>query len=114
ALLAEKLGPDHPHANLRPAAMAHAKLAQGRPAEALDWVNIALARNGNYSPSHWLRIAALVHLGRLDEARQAVAIFPAKEPRANLEGISRGQHARDPHRIAVVIDGLRKAGLPER
>ncbi len=93
--------------------MAHIRMAEGRYEEALEWATRSQAVNSGYDANHWMLIAANAHLGRMDEARKHIAALEAISPGANLARIRRGQHSIDPHRIDVLIDGMRLAGLPE-
>ena len=79
--------------------------------EAATWARRALAENPNFNPNHWLLIAAYAHLGRLDEAKRALAKFQALVPTISIARI--GRHCRDSTRDDVVLDGLRLAGMPE-
>ncbi|WP_244541326.1 hypothetical protein [Rhizobium tibeticum] len=56
-------------------------------------------------------IAANAYLGRMDEARKHLAALETISPGVNLARIRRGQHAIDPHRIEVLIEGMRMAGM---
>ena len=58
-------------------------------------------------------IAANAHLGRMEEARRYLAALQALSPGVSLARIRRGQHSKDPHRIDVLIEGMRMAGMPE-
>ncbi len=93
--------------------MAHIRMAEGRYDEALDWAKRSQAINPHYDATHWMLIAANAHLGRLDEAHGHIAGLLAISPNASLTRIRQGQHPRDPHRIEVLIDGMRLAGLAE-
>jgi adenylate cyclase len=93
--------------------MAHIRMAEGRYEAALDWAMRSLAINPHYDPTHWMLIAANAYLGRQEEARRHVAGYLAIAPHASLSRIKQGQHPRDPHRIDVLIDGMRLAGLQE-
>jgi adenylate cyclase len=93
--------------------MAHVRMAEGRYEEALDWATRSQAVNAGYDANHWMLIAANAYLGRMDEARKHIASLEAISPGVSLARIRRGQHPIDPHRIDVLIDGMRLAGLPE-
>ncbi len=93
--------------------MAHIRMAEGRYAAALDWAVQSLAINPHYDPTHWMLIAANAHLGQLEEARRHVTGLLAITPKASLTRIRQGQQPRDPHRLDVLIDGMRLAGLVE-
>ncbi|MEX0859707.1 MAG: transcriptional regulator, partial [Cucumibacter sp.] len=69
--------------------------------------------NPNYAPTYWMLIAANAQLGRMDEARRWLAKFRALAPGATVASIKAMQPAKDPSRMAAILEGLRLAGLPE-
>ena len=93
--------------------MAHIRMAEGRYEEALDWATRSLAMNSGYDPTYWMLIAANAYLGRMTEARKHLGSLQQISPGVSLELIRRGQHAIDPHRIEVLIEGMRLAGMCE-
>jgi adenylate cyclase len=56
---------------------------------------------------------ANAYLGQMDEAREAARKLKEISPHVSLARIKRGQHSRYPHRIDVLIQGMRLAGVPE-
>ncbi len=93
--------------------MAHIRIAQGQYEDALDWAMRSQAINASYDATHWMLIAANAYLGRMHEAQKYLAALEKISPGINLSRIRRGQNSLDPHRIDVLIEGLRQAGLPE-
>ncbi|MGZ2505419.1 tetratricopeptide (TPR) repeat protein, partial [Rhizobium beringeri] len=91
--------------------MAHIRMAEGRYEEALDWAMRSQAVNSGYDANHWMLIAANAYLGHMGEARKHLAALESISPGVNLARIRRGQHAIDPHRIEVLIEGMRMAGM---
>jgi hypothetical protein len=85
----------------------------GNYAEALAWAIRSLAVNANYSPTHWILIAANAQLGRLQEARRLLSEFRKIVPDASISRIWAGQPQRDASRTAAILDGLKLAGLDE-
>ncbi len=94
---------------------AIALLFAGRYDEALRWSErAAVIPNRQYwTTAH--RVAALGHLGRSDEAEEAVAELLEECPQFSIA------YARDklfflerPEQLDRYVDGLRKAGVPER
>jgi TolB-like protein len=100
-------------AHFAPCLMAHVAIIRGRYAEALDFARRAFARNANFDPTLWMLAAANAHLGRMEEARHYLAKLRELTPGVTIARIRAGQPAKDPGRIAAVLDGLRLAGLPE-
>jgi len=93
--------------------IAHFRMAQGRYEEALEIANRSLGINGTYDATYWMLIAANAYLGRMEDARRHRAALQAITPGINLARIRRGQIFRYPHRIDVLIEGMRMAGMPE-
>jgi tetratricopeptide (TPR) repeat protein len=92
--------------------VALAELMLGEFEPALGWAGKSLAANPDWLGAHWAATSALGHLGREAEARAAVARLLARAPGMRIAHLQR-LAARSPTRFAVIIDGLRKAGLPE-
>jgi len=57
-------------------------------------------------------ISALAHSGPLEEARDAVRSLLKVQPNANV-ALVRTIAWQRPWMVALVVDGLRRAGLPE-
>ena len=93
--------------------IANVHLCLGHYQDALDWAGRSLAENPRFDPTHWILIAANAHLGRLDEAKRALAVLLATVPGTTVARVARGQHTKDPHRTEVLIEGLRLAEMPE-
>lgn len=94
-------------------AIAHAQMALGNYEEALKEAERTLAVNPNYPAIYWMLISANAQLGRMDEARRWLEKFRALAPGATISGIRDGQPAKDPTRMATILEGLRLAGLDE-
>jgi tetratricopeptide (TPR) repeat protein len=87
--------------------------------QAVAWCRRAIEANRNYPAGYFQLAAALARLGRLDEARSAakagLALNPAyaiSRPRAD-----RTARSDDPTYLAQlepILEGLRKAGVPEQ
>ena len=74
----------------------------------------SLNRNNPYT--NFLLAAALAHLGRLDEAQDAVQAGLALNPEFTMRRYRAGAASDNPTFLAQrerVVDGLRKAGVPE-
>jgi tetratricopeptide (TPR) repeat protein len=90
----------------------------GRNEEAVDWLRRSVEANRNNPASHLFLAAALASLGRLEEAHAAVEATLTVNPQATIAGFRTnfGSFSDNPVYLAGserVIDGLRKAGLPE-
>jgi TolB-like protein/Flp pilus assembly protein TadD len=93
-----------------------AKLFLGSDEEAVARLRGALSLNRNNPYTNFLLAAALAHLGRLDEAEVAVRAGLALNPEFNMRRYRAGAASDNPTFLAQrerVVDGLRKAGVPE-
>lgn len=92
--------------------VALAELFRGEFAEAVSWSLRSLAQNGDWLGAYWTLGAAYVGLDRLAEAQATIARLRARAPEmrmADLERLARRYDAR----FEVVVDAMRKAGLPD-
>jgi len=93
-----------------------AKLFIGRDEEAVTRFRRAIELNRNHPVAHLFLAAALAHLNRLDEGRSAVQAGLALVPNFTLRRFRAGAFGDNPIYLAQrarVVDGLRKAGVPE-
>jgi hypothetical protein len=96
-----------------------AKNRLGSWQQAVAWLRRAIEANRSYPISHFGMGAALAQLGRLDEAHSTVKAGLACNPAFS---ISRARalwtaQSGDPTYLAQlepILEGLRKAGLPEQ
>ena len=86
--------------------------------QAVAWFRRAIEANRNYPHQYFAMSAALAQLGRLDEARSAINAGLALNPtfavsrfRANLA--ARCEDQRFLAQLEPILEGMRKAGLPE-
>lgn len=88
--------------------------AKGDFQEAVKWGRMSFEENGLYTANHRIRIAALVGLGELEEAREVAAKLIEIEPEFRLSIYER---TRQPFRHEQIkgryMQHLRAAGLPE-
>jgi TolB-like protein/class 3 adenylate cyclase len=94
----------------------NAKLLLGRDEEAVAYLRGSIEANRTFPPSHFGIAAALAHLGRLKEARAAANAGLTMYPRFTVS-VARARTSSDNSTYLAgherLIDGLRKAGLPE-
>jgi hypothetical protein len=57
--------------------------------------------------------AALAQAGRLEEARQELATFLAARPDGSIALVAAAEPYAEPRRLDRLLEGMRKAGLPE-
>ncbi len=63
-------------------------------------------------PRRWL-LATYGHLGLLDEAKWQISELQALDQRITIKEIMKVTRERDPTHTSLLLDGLRKAGVPE-
>jgi len=96
-----------------------AKLHLGSYEQAVAWCRRAIEANRNYPPAYFNLAAALAQLGRVDEARSAVKGGLALNPtfaisRARATWTERSDDPTYLAQLEPMLDGLRKAGVPEQ
>ena len=87
--------------------------------QAVAWFRRAIEANRNYPQAYFWLAAALAQLGRLDEARSAVKAGLALNPSFSISRARAAWTARsdDPTYLAQlepILEGMRKAGVPEQ
>ncbi len=108
-----RLSPNDHEAHNSLTGIAHAHMVLGDYVEALAWARRSLALNTTFDPTFWMLIAGNAQLGRMDEAHRFLEEFKTLAPNVTITSIRTGQAAKDPTRIAAILQGLRLAGLPE-
>ena len=88
----------------------------GRYEDAASWLRRAIETNRNFPLAHFYLAAALVELGKLDEAKAAVAAGFSFDPKFTIRGFRTGAASSNPNYLAQrehLIDAFRKLGVPE-
>ena len=109
---AVRLNPNDVGAHWQLTGLAHIRMAQGRYEEALKWAYRSLGVNSVFDCTYWMLIAGNAYLGRMEDAGRHLAALRIISPKVSLSRIRRGQHAKDPQRIDVLLEGMRLAGMP--
>ncbi len=81
--------------------------------DAVSWASKALHHNSKFTATHRVLAASLGHAGRLDEARQVVEQLQALVPGLTVTRFGNETRFRHPEYFELLMDGLRKAGLPK-
>jgi tetratricopeptide (TPR) repeat protein len=92
------------------------KIALGADEEAVTWQRRSIEANRSFSIAHFILAAALGHLGRIAEARAAAQVGLLLAPGASITRYRAALVSDNPIAVAQrerILDGLRKAGLPE-
>jgi TolB-like protein/class 3 adenylate cyclase/Flp pilus assembly protein TadD len=88
----------------------------GRDEEAVAWLRSALETNRNVPLAHFGLGAALVYLGRLDDAQTAIKAGLALDPTFSISRYRAGAFSDNPIYLAQrerLMEGMRNAGAPE-
>jgi adenylate cyclase len=92
----------------------YAHFGAGRCEEAIEWADRALHAQPRMPFVVAIKAAACTHLGRVDDAGACVRRFCELRPGATIGSVSATLgRSLSPEFLAVYIDGLQKAGLPE-
>ncbi|WP_018236857.1 winged helix-turn-helix domain-containing tetratricopeptide repeat protein [Ensifer sp. BR816] len=110
---ANRLSPGDRGAHFSLCGIADVHMIRGDYDEATSWAARALASNPNFDPTLWVLIAANAHLGCMEEAHRYLRALKRLTPAVTIVRIKTGQPAKDPKRIAALLEGLRRAGLEE-
>jgi adenylate cyclase len=110
---AMRLSPLDPEKGIALSGIGMSCLMLERHEEALRWGEDALREMPNYGSSHRVVIAALIGLGRPDEARAAAARLMEAFPTYNLALQIRINPWRDAAFARRYVEALRVAGIPE-
>ncbi len=84
-----------------------------RHEEALKWIRKALRQSNAGVRTHVFEVIALAHLGRIEEARQALQRVYTIKSDFDMDFVRATAKMMYPSSAKRYIDGLRKAGLLE-
>jgi adenylate cyclase len=105
-----RVSPVDPLLNITSAGIGYALIELGRFDEAIVAGKKALRQNLSFPPAHRCLASAFAHLGRDAEAREAAALLLEFDPAFTISAfIARGGQSN----ARLLIEGLRKAGLPD-
>jgi adenylate cyclase len=111
---AMRLSPLDPVGYLFSSGLAFAHLAEGRYGEAVEWADQSLRELPRYAPSIRVKVVLCARLGRIEEARLWLGRLLEVQP-----GLTIAEYKAyagvffPPFMLAAMVEGLRKAGLPE-
>jgi TolB-like protein/Tfp pilus assembly protein PilF len=95
------------------ARLGQAYLALRKYEKAVEFSREALRHKMTAWPVNAYEVSALGHLGRREEAREALSELLRRKPGLQLSHLREGFLPVTPSKIEDFIDGLRKAGLPD-
>lgn len=107
------LGPLDPSLFMLLSVAASAALCCGQADRAAELAQRSAALNPEFDSTYWVLVAAYVQLDRLDDARIALAKFQALSPGATVSRLRRQLPFRSAASLDLILDSLRRAGLPE-
>jgi TolB-like protein/class 3 adenylate cyclase len=111
-----RLSPRDTLAYLWLGAPGYANIHLGDDEEAVEWLRRSIDANRNFPLYHFVLAAALAQLGRLDEARSVVQAGLALHPTFTVSRLNASPPSDNPTFLARrerLIEGMRKAGVPE-
>jgi len=94
--------------------LALAHLAAGRYEEAMEWIDRSLSEQPRFLPAVRLKLVLCGYLGRIEEGNWWLRRVLELHPGLTVAGF--GMFATtffSPELLAIYLEGLRKAGLPE-
>ena len=110
---ARRLSPFDPYTFRNAYNLAIAHLAARRFEQAIEWADRALHVQPRTVTAMRVKVAALAHLGQLDEARAELSRMLAIDPKLTIAGFLGSAHYQAPEVLELYVTGLRLAGLPE-
>ena len=87
-------------------------MLDGRLDDAFDYASKSIALRP-VDVAYYVLVPACGHLGRMEEAKAAIAKLLSLAPGMTISKFEQRMPFRDRRHLDIVIDGLRKAGLPE-
>jgi len=112
ARTAIRLSPYDPLIYLPNVGLAYAQLFSGNFEEAAIAASRAAAANPKFSVPRYLHVAALIRLGKHEEAASTAKTLLTFQPSFTISGLVAG-NITTAERMAILADALREAGLPE-
>jgi adenylate cyclase len=110
---ARRLSPFDPYSFFYARNIAAAHLAARRFEQAIQWADHALHEQPRLVAAMRVKVAALAHLRRFDEARAELDRLLAIDPKQTIAGFREYALHMAPEVLELHVAGLRLAGLPE-
>lgn len=108
-----RLNPTDPQAHFVLSGLAMANLLLGRHAEAAEFARQSLVLHPDRLPPLWSLCAANAYLGHIDAAKSALSKILSLSPEATVARLQDQLPFTDAMSLQIVLEGLRKAGLPK-
>jgi tetratricopeptide (TPR) repeat protein len=110
---ARRLSPFDPYAFFCACSVAIAHFVARRFKQAVEWADRALHDQPRMVTAMRVKVVALAHLGRLDEAHVELGRVLAIDPKLTIAGFRAYAHFAAPEVLELYVAGFRLAGLPE-
>ena len=107
-----RVSPGDPNAFFFHASLALAHLCCARYQEACDHATRSLGIYADWDTTWRVLASSLAHLGRIDEARAAVARLRELAPNVTVSGLRERWPLRNREVLENILEGLDRAGLP--
>src|SRR5262249_22709048 len=107
---ARRLSPFDPMAFFYAGGIALAHFSARRFEQTIEWADRALHDQPRLVTAMRVKVAALTHLGRLDEARAELGRVLAIDPKQTIAGFREFSHFVAPEVLELYVTGLRLAG----
>ena len=108
-----RLSPSDPQVPFLLNAIGMCRLMQGRPEEAFEAVVRSAALSPDVDVTYYIMVPTAALLERTEELERAKAKLLALAPDATVSSFENRMPFRRREHLAILLDGLRKAGLPE-
>ena len=108
-----RLSPSDPQVNYLLNGLGMSHLIMQHPEEAYECGSKAVALDPDIDVVYYVLIPACGYLGRNEEAKRAIAKLQSLAPGITVASFRERMPMRNEAHMAVLLDGLRKAGLPE-
>jgi len=92
---------------------AYGQLFSGHPELAANLAERSLALNSEWDSTYWVLISAYIQLDHFSKAEDLAARLSAMCPDATVSKYRKSLPIRSPESLEMIMNGLRKAGLPE-
>jgi adenylate cyclase len=93
---------------------AAAHFHAGRYEPAIEWADRALAAQPDYRPALRFKASSLAHLGYIEQAHDCLHRVLEVEPDLTIARVKASAPPFPPELLSRYVEGLRKAGLPEK
>jgi TolB-like protein/class 3 adenylate cyclase/tetratricopeptide (TPR) repeat protein len=108
-----RLSPRDPFGWAVKGGLAVGHFIEGRLPEATDWAEKALHDNPTFYLPLWIKIAGSAHLGRMEQAQEALRATLELYPETSISKWELTMRTVQAPSIDSYIEGFRKAGMPE-